>query len=206
MVDQTTWTRGITAAEFEHHPAANERTELVRGSIRMMSPASPVHGLVSARVVHLIATYLSTHQLGVCFADSTGYALPNLENTVRAPDASFVRADRLPPEGVGYGFFQLAPDLAVEVLSPSESRTDIEEKVSDYLAAGTALVWLIDPATRSVSIIARAGQPHSLAVGERLTGGAVLPGFGCDVSTLFEGLAPPTPKASGLADVDSMDG
>lgn len=197
MVYQATWTGGITAAEFEHHPAANERAELVRGSIRMMSPASPVHGLVSARIVHLIATYLSTHQLGVCFADSTGYALPNLDNTVRAPDASFVRADRLPPEGVGYGFFQLAPDLAVEVLSPSESRADIQEKLSDYLVAGTALVWLIDPATRTVSVIARAGQLHTLVVGERLTGGAVLPGFSCEVSALFEGLAPAMPKVSG---------
>ena len=163
----------------------------------MMSPASPVHGLVSARIVHLIATYLSTHQLGVCFADSTGYALPNLDNTVRAPDASFVRADRLPPEGVGYGFFHLAPDLAVGVLSPSESRADIQEKLSDYLVAGTALVWLIDAATRSVSVIARAGQLHTLVVGERLTGGAVLPGFSCEVSALFEGLAPAMLKVSG---------
>ena len=136
MAYDATWAGGIiTAAEFEHHPAANERTELVRGSIRMMSPASPAHGLVSGKIFHLLATYVTANQLGVCFADNTGYTLPNLENTVRAPDASYVRADRLPPEGVGYGFFQLAPDLAVEVLSPSESRVDIQEKLSDYLAA-----------------------------------------------------------------------
>jgi Uma2 family endonuclease len=96
----------------------------------MMSPASPVHGLVSGRILHLLATFVSMHRLGACLADSTGYALPNLTNTVRAPDASFVRADRLPPEGVGYGFFQLAPDLAVEVLSPSESHAEIQDKLA----------------------------------------------------------------------------
>ena len=192
MVNDATWTVGITAAEFEHHPAASERTELVRGSIRMMSPASPVHGLVSGKILQLLATFVSTHQLGVCFADSTGYTLPNLANTVRAPDASFVRAHRLPPEGVGYGFFQLAPDLAVEVLSPSESLGEIQEKLSDYVAAGTALVWLIDPARRSVSVIAGASEQRTLVAGEQLTGGDVLPGFSCDVSALFEGLAPVT--------------
>lgn len=186
------WTEGITAAEFERLPAANDRTELVRGSIRMMSPASPVHGLVSGRIFHLLAAFVSTHQLGACFADSTGYVLPNLTNTVRAPDASFVRADRLPPEGVGYGFFQLAPDLAVEVLSPSESRAEVQGKLADYVVAGTALVWLIDPAARSVMVVARAEQRRTLVAGEQLGGGEVLPGFTCDVSGLFEGLAPTT--------------
>lgn len=180
----------VTSEEFVHHPAANERTELVRGRIRMMSPASPVHGLVSARISHLLVMHVEHHRVGACFADSTGYALPNLANTVRAPDASFVRADRLPKEGVGYGFFNLAPDLAVEVLSPSESTTDIADKLSDYRIAGTALVWVIDPQSRTVTVIAHSRLARTLTVTDQLTGGKVLPGFECTVSELFEGLAP----------------
>ena len=101
-----------------------------------------------------LATYVRQHRLGVCFADSTGYALSNLPNTVRASDASFVRADRLPPEGISGGFVQLAPDLAVEVLSPSESASELSEKLADYRAAGTSLVWVIDPVKRTVAVIA----------------------------------------------------
>ena len=179
----------LSADEFLLHPAANERTELVRGYIRMMTPASAVHGLVSATVVRLLSTYVWRHRLGVCFADSTGYSLPNLPNTVRAPDASFVRADRLPPAGVTGGFLQLAPDLAVEVLSPSESATALAEKLADYRVAGTPLVWLIDPASRTVAVIS-ANDSTTLGVDETLTGGEVVPGFACDVAELFEGLAP----------------
>jgi Uma2 family endonuclease len=180
----------LTPDEFLVHPAANERTELVRGHIRMMTPASAGHGLVSMIVGRLLSTYASAHRLGVCFADSTGYTLPNLPNTVRAPDASFVRADRLPPEGVGTGFHQLAPDLAVEVLSPSESTTDLQEKLDDYRVAGTPLVWVIDPTTRTVTFIASGLPTTTLAAGDTVTGGEVLPGFSCSVSELFEGLAP----------------
>jgi Uma2 family endonuclease len=130
----------LSADEFLAHPDANERTELVRGRIRMMTPASAPHGLVSGNVFSLLSAHVRQHRLGTCFADSTGYALPNLPNTVRAPDASFVRADRLPAEGISGGFLKLAPDLAVEVLSPSESESDLAEKLADYRIAGTALI------------------------------------------------------------------
>ena len=119
MVYHTSGGTLLTADEFLMHPAANERTELVRGHIRMMTPSGLPHGLVSGNVFRLLSTHVRQHRLGVCFADSTGYTLPNLPNTVRAPDASFVRGDRLPPEGISGGFAQLAPDLAVEVLSPA---------------------------------------------------------------------------------------
>ena len=180
----------LTADEFLLQSAANQRTELVRGSIRTMTPASAAHGLVSMTVGWLLSTYVREHRLGVCFADSTGYTLPNLPNTVRAPDASFVRAGRLPADGVGGGFLRLAPDLAVEVLSPSESETDLAEKLADYRDAGTPLVWVIDPASRTVAVVSRGESIATLHVNQTLTGGDVVPGFACLVSDLFEGLAP----------------
>src|SRR5674476_890415 len=85
MVYRTSGATILSADEFLLHPAANERTELVRGHLRMMTPASAGHGLVSATVLRLLSSYVWQHRLGVCFADSTGYTLPNLPNTVRAP-------------------------------------------------------------------------------------------------------------------------
>ena len=189
MVYSTSGATIISADEFLLHPAANERTELVRGHIRMMTPASAGHGLVSATVLRLLSTYVWQHRLGVCFADSTGYTLPNLPNTVRAPDASFVRANRLPPDGVTGGFLHLAPDLAVKVLSPSESDADLSEKLADYRVAGTPLVWVIDPARRTVAIVST-HESTTLGVDQTLTGDDVVPGFMCGVAELFEGLAP----------------
>jgi Uma2 family endonuclease len=180
----------LSAEEFLFHPAANERTELVRGYIRMMTPASLGHGLVSGTVFRLLSTYVWQHRLGACFADSTGFTLPNLFNTVRAPDASFVRADRLPPEGVSGGFPRLAPDLAVEVLSPSERTSELAEKLADYRAARTPLVWVIDPVERTATVIAMNEPTVTLSVHDTLTGGDVVAGFTCGVGELFEGLAP----------------
>ena len=179
----------LTPDQFLHHPAANDRTELVRGHIQEMSPASAAHGLVSGTVFHLLATHVRQNRLGACFADSTGYTLPNLLNTVRAPDASFVRRDRLPANGVGAGYLEMAPDLAVEVLSPSESRAEISAKLADYRVAVTPLVWLVDPATRTVTVICTGETDVILDAGQVLTGGIVVPGFHCKVRDLFEGLA-----------------
>ena len=179
----------VTPDQFLHHPAANDRTELVRGHIQVMTPASAAHGLVSGTMFHLLAAHVRHHKLGACFADSTGYTLPNLPNTVRAPDASLVRRERLPANGVGTDFLEMAPDLAVEGLSPSESRAEVASKVEDYRVAGTPLIWLIDPATRTVTVICTAEADVTLGAGQVLTGGNVLPGFNCEVRELFEGLA-----------------
>jgi Uma2 family endonuclease len=189
MVYSTSGAAILSPDDFMVHPAANGRTELVRGHIRVMSPASAAHGLVSLTVGRLLSTYVLEHRLGECFSDSTGYILPNLPNTVRAPDASFVREDRLPPDGVGGGYLKLAPDLAVEVLSPSESKADLSEQLSDYFVAGTTLVWVIDPATRTVAAIS-ANESSTLGVEDTLSGGDVVPGFNCGVAELFRGLAP----------------
>ena len=181
----------VSPDEFLLHPAASERSELVRGRIRVMTPASGKHGLVSGNIFGLLRSHVRLHRLGICFADSTGYILPNLPNTVRAPDASFVRTDRLPAGGVSDGFLLLAPDLAIEVLSPSESVMSVSEKLDDYFAAGTRAVWVIDPDARSVTVHELGAAPVATGNDDTLRGGSVLPAFACDVAELFEGLAPP---------------
>ena len=83
----------------------------------------------------------------------------------------------------------MAPDLAVEVLSPSERASELEEKLDDYRAAGTPLIWVIDPDRRTVMIVSRAAPLRWIRAQDTLDGGDVLPGFQCRVAELFEGLA-----------------
>ena len=110
------------------HPAARA-SELVRGEIRAMTPASGAHGAVAAAIFRAIDRFVEDNHLGMCFADNTGFALPGIENTVRSPDAAFVRAERLPTAGIGAGWISVAPDLVVEIVSPNETRAEVEEKL-----------------------------------------------------------------------------
>ncbi len=162
----------------------------------MMTPAGGPHGTVCSNLHRLLANHVYEHRLGQCYTDGTGFALPHLADTVRSPDVAFVRAEQLPAAGVGPGFLALAPDLAVEVLSPSETASDVEEKLADYLAAGTPLVWLIDPVKRRVSVVAADAPVRWLREGDALDGGRVVPGFACPVTALFDGLAPPASPGS----------
>lgn len=180
----------LTAAEFLEHPAAITGTsELVRGSVRMMIPASGAHGLIAGIVFAGLNTFVEARQLGMCFPDNTGFQLPGLGDTVRSPDVAFVRADQLPPGGIGSGWIQVAPDLVVEILSPSEKDADLIDKLNDYRAAGTRLVWVIDPARRTVAI--RSGDRPERLLGDSgvIEGEDVLPGFELPVERLFARLA-----------------
>ena len=84
------------------------------------------------------------HRLGRVFGDGVGYELLQLPRTVRVPDASYVHADRPPASGVGPGLLRFAPDVAIEVLSPSETKTGVQEKIDDYVSGGTTLIWVVD--------------------------------------------------------------
>ena len=163
--------------------------ELVRGELRVTPAPGAPHGTIAGNLTFLLSAHVRELKAGRVFPDSVGYQLVDLPRTVRRPDVSFVRADRLPPEGVGPGFLKLAPDLVVEVISPSETASELEEKLNDYRACGTALIWVVDPVRRTVMIIASDAPPRWVREGERLDGGAVLPEFSCGVAELFEGVA-----------------
>lgn len=168
--------------------AAQSRNELVRGKVRGLASPSPVCARVSGNVSRLLAAYGRKKLAGRAFDENTPYELPNVPNTVRAPDVSFVRADRLPLGGHGGGWLSLYPDLAVDVLSPDTSAIEFEERLADYRAAGTPLVWVINPEQRRVCVIAAHEPARWLGVGDALDGANVLPGFSCKVSAVFEGV------------------
>jgi Uma2 family endonuclease len=123
------------------------------------------------------------------FGDGFGYELREIPHTVRVPDVSFVRADRLPPGGFGGELFKGAPDLAIEVLSPSETVSRLDEKLADYAAARTPLTWIDDVERRTVAVIAASQPGRWLGENDTLTADRVIPDFSCAVADLFEGVA-----------------
>lgn len=179
----------MTPEEFLVHPLEDVKAELVRGELRVTPPPGGPHGRATANLVFLLTLHANAHRLGFVFGDSVGYELVQLPRTVRVPDASFVRSDRLPKEGIGPGLLRLAPDLAIEVLSPSETASDLEEKLDDYRACGTPLIWVVDPVRRTVMVVASDSPLRWLHERDTLSGGDVLPGFSCSVTEIFEGIA-----------------
>lgn len=103
--------------------------------------------------------------------------------TIRAPDAAFVATDRVPVDRTG--FARLAPDLAVEVVSPSNTMREINDKICDYLDAGTRMVWIIEPRRRTVTVYRSHDDIRILGEGDEVDGGDVLPGFSLRVRDLF---------------------
>jgi Uma2 family endonuclease len=129
--------------------------------------------------------HVERHKLGRVVGADTGFVLSRDPDTVRAPDAAFVRADRIPdPRPVK--FWEGAPDLAVEVLSPSDTVEEIESKMKEYFDAGTTEVIVISPKLRTVKVHRRDGTAVTLAAGDTLAGLESIPGFEVSVDAVFE--------------------
>ena len=120
------------------------------------------------------------------YSSDGGFVLFPDRETVRVPDVAFVRADRMPQGEARRHFPRLAPDLVVEVLSPTDRASDVLAKVAMYLDAGVPLIWLIDPDERTVTVLAANTAPVTLHTGDTLDGGEVLPDFQIAVADIFE--------------------
>ena len=175
----------FTAEELIRLPRGKCRYELVKGELFEMPPAGGRHGSVAMRIGVLLGSHVMANQLGEVLAAETGYFLRRDPDTVRAPDASFIAGDRLPPGELPAGYLDIMPDLAVEVLSPNDRAGEVLDKVDDWLGAGVKLVWVLDPAARTVRVYRSTAQVEELAEHEILDGAEVLPGFSCEIRSLF---------------------
>lgn len=175
----------LTLEEFERLPDDESRTELVRGRLVREPPAGMDHGQLATQLTALISLFVDRHALGEVFTADTGFVLFEEPPTVRAPDVAFVSRDRLPPPEESIGFGRLAPDLAVEIISPSNTAIEILEKAEDYLEAGTRLVWVVEPRRRSVTVYRSRTEIQMLRENEVLEGYDVLPGFSVKVAEIF---------------------
>ena len=175
-------TRHITVEEFERMSLENN-WELIDGELVEVSPAGNRSVWVAGEIFARLRQHARATGLGWAFADGAGFILFGDRATVRSPDAAFVRRDRLPE--LSDHFVPLAPDLAVEVLSPSDRMADALSKVAMYLEAGVQLVWLVDPAASVVTVFRPDGSPKTLGQGEVLDGGDVLPGLTIPLAEIF---------------------
>jgi len=119
------------------------------------------------------------------FAAETGFVLSRDPDTVRAPDVAFVSRQRIPASGIPDSYISAAPDLAVEVLSPDDRQVEVEEKIQQWLDAGTKAVWIVNPRRRTVTIHRAGADPRVLRESDTLPGDDVVPGFELKVAEIF---------------------
>lgn len=177
--------RPVTADELLQMPSDGFRYELVRGEIRKMTPAGSEHGKVGGRLTVALGSYVLAHGLGEVYLAETGFRLASDPDTVRAPDISFIRSERVQALGIVRSYVPGAPDLAVEVVSPGDTYTEVGAKVLEWLDAGTRLVIVVDPWKRWVTVYHSRDDIHVLSEDDVLDGGEVVPGWTMPVRSLF---------------------
>jgi Uma2 family endonuclease len=180
----------VDAIRLEDSPEVPDKNgfELINGEWVekiMGGQAGRVAAVVNRRVDH----YADAHTQGLFFASDTGYQIfPHKPSRVRKPDGSFIRRGRLPDDKPPRGHVRIPPDLAIEVISPNDLAEDIEERVTDFLEAGTTLMWVLYPSTRTVHVFRQGTGCSRLTASDELSGEDVLPGFVCRVAELFAGI------------------
>lgn len=171
-----------------------DRYELVDGQL-VEKDMGWKSSLIASELYRRIANFAHENSLGLAIVEGSYQCFPDAPMKVRKPDVSFLQRARVPLRGLPDGHCPVAPDLAVEVVSPNDLYSEIESKVDEYIAAGVALVWIIDPSSRKVHVY----RPHASAAqrlgdNDELTGDDILPGFHCRVADIFAPADPPGEK------------
>lgn len=175
----------LTAEDLLRLPGDGHHYELVRGKLVEMTPPGGQRGRIASRLDRRLGEFVDRHALGEVMVE-TGFCLECAPDTVRGPDISFLAADRIPSEGLPAGFIPGAPDLAIEIVSPNDTASEVQAKVQDYLTHGTRLVWVVEPKTRTVLVCRQDGSAGLLDLDDALDGEDVLPGFVLPLRELFE--------------------
>jgi Uma2 family endonuclease len=174
----------ITTAEQLFQSPDLGPCELLRGELIMMSPAGSKHGRIALQLGSMLWNFVEPRRLGVVLGAETGFRIAENPDTVRAPDVAFIRRERIGAE-LPDGFFPGAPDLAVEVLSPNDRAGEVLAKVQDWLASGSAAVWVVDPKTQTVTVYGADRKTVMLTANDAIAGGDLLPGFTAPVAGIF---------------------
>jgi Uma2 family endonuclease len=185
ILAMSTTTHTMTAEELLKLPRGGFRYELVKGELITMSPAGSEHGAVIMNLAVPLGQYIKANKLGIAFGAETGFKLATNPDTVRAPDISFVRSERIPATGIPKSYWPGAPDLAVEVLSPGDTIAEVEEKIAEWLDAGASAVWVVSPKLRTITLYRALTDVVTLTEKDELSGQDVVPGFRCQVAEIF---------------------
>lgn len=173
----------LTAREFESLGNIGP-AELVRGEVVHLTKPKPKHGRIALRIGRAVGDFVERNHLGETYAAETGFVVAHGPDSVRAPDVSFVRAEL----ALGHDenqWYPHSPDLAVEVLSPTDRPAAVEEKVQMWLDGGGRSVWVVNPAMRAVTVRRIDGSREQFAGDAELWDESVLPGFSLPPRQIF---------------------
>jgi Uma2 family endonuclease len=174
----------VTADELFRLPRS-ERYELVKGALVKMSPPPGYeHGRIIMRLALRIGNHVAAKDLGDVLAAETGFRLARDPDTVRAADLAFVTKARRPARPP-QGYVDLAPDLVVEVVSPSDDPDKIQAKIKDWLDAGTRLVLVVYPGSRQIAVYRSLREITILTEGDTFSAEDILPGFVIPAAEIF---------------------
>lgn len=160
------------------------RCELIDGEIRQLAWCDEMHGRYGMSLAIRVGEFIARHGLGQSYMAGTGFYLKRNPDTVRAPDFAFIRADRVIGDEEGY--CHVAPDLIVEVLSPSDKAEDITAKIDQWHKFGVRSAWVVSPKAKTIALHYPDGTGRTFRVGETLTDDLVLPGFQLSVAEVFQ--------------------
>ena len=180
----TMQTQPMTAEELEQLPDDGQRHELVGGMLTTMAPPGGEHGEIAGLLAIYLGSYALANNLGWILLES-GFIVARNPDTVLSPDLAFITHERRAPVGRVKGFVPLAPDLVVEVISPNDLYTEVDEKVAKWLAAGVRMVLVIDPRHRIIKVH-RPTSAATLTEADQIDGADVVPGWTLPVRMLFE--------------------
>ena len=178
-------TRLMTVEDVERLPDDGYRYDLIDGALIRLTPAAGGHGEVAFEIAWHLGGFVRPRRLGRIYAAETGFILGRNPDVVLGPDVAFVREDRIPTDYDPDHFLPVAPDLAVEVISPSERHGQITTKVRKYLQGGVRLLWLVNPRRRTATVYSPGAEPRVLTEADELDGGDVLPGCRLPIAAIF---------------------
>ena len=175
-----------TAEQLWELPADGNRNELIEGKLHMVSPAGNAHGRIAMAIGASLFQHVKKCQLGQTYAAETGFRIAHDPDTVRAPDAAFVSTKRLVEVGSTEAYLELAPDLVVEVVSPSDVFSAVEAKVAQWLAAGSKIVLVANPTDESLRVYRSPDRIEILRQGDCFDAGDVCGNWVLNVRDVFE--------------------
>lgn len=177
----------VTAEELWEMPEVpGKRFELVDGEVVEVPGASVEHNLIVNQIGDLLRPFVRQHGLGLVLTDGTGHIIRRTPDRVLLPDVAFVSWERLPGRRAPEGYSPVPPDLAVEIVSPNDRASEVHDKVREYLDAGTGMVLVLWPSSRSATVYEPGATARELGPDDELDGGDVLHGFRVRVADLFD--------------------